>query len=323
MRIGIAYDMQDDYALKQDDKSYRYDFSTLEEISLLKATFLEAGHYVILLKGLKYIADNIVEIKGKVDIIFNRIEGYNNRNREGTVQALLDIYGIPYVGSDAYACSLTMNKAHTKIIASHLGVLSPQFVLIRSLAELSLLNDIDFYPIVVKPNGEGSSDGIYVCYDKNEAHKKANMLLLEFKQPVLCEKYISGHDISVSVYGNGNDRTVLGCIETLNEDGKPPLIYGLKEKFFMNMRKEIPLLDEKVINQMNKSCMKLCDELQLQDLSRFDFRYGNDGKLYFLEINPLPAIDSPSSFYTCITKQGLDFKEIMLKIIETAVKRYE
>ena len=323
MRIGIAYDMQDDYGLNKGNKSYRYDFSTLEEISLLKNTFLEANHDVVLLKGMKYIANNITKIKRNVDLIFNRIEGYNNRNREGTIQSLFEIYEIPYVGSDAYACSLTMNKAHTKIIASHLGVLTPQFVFIKSTDDLSLIDKISFFPILVKPTGDVSSDGIYVCQNSAEARQKAYLLISEFNQPVLCEKYIAGRDISVSVYGNGKNRKVLGCIETLEETGNPPLIYGLQEKFFMNMRKEIPCLNDDITRLINRNCMVLCDELQLRDLSRFDFRYGIDGNPYFLEINTLPAIDSASSFYTCITKQGLDFKTIMTEIIDAAVQRYE
>lgn len=322
MRIGIAYDLQEDYQLADNSSSYRYDFSTLEEISLLKATMLNLGHDVVLLKGLDYIAKNIKKIKRDVDIVFNRLEGYCNRNREGMLQTLLDIYNIKYVGSDAYACSLTMNKSHTKILAKHFGIPTPEFIILHNLSEIGKLRNFQYYPSVLKPNCEGSSDGVEFCKNSNIAIERATYLLQKFEQPILCEKYIAGREISVSVICNAENKRLMGIIETLDENGNSPNIYDLNQKFFGNMQKVIPDFTENEVETLSEYCLKLYDEFGLVDYARFDFRYGLDKQFYFLEINAIPALDSDGSFYNCAVKQNISFDKIVKEIISATEERY-
>lgn len=124
-KIGIAYDVKEDYKLDSEDWKYS-DFSTLAEVQYVKRLFEKRGHSVVLLGNYEEIY-NLLKNNTfpAVDVVFNMAEGIGSRNRESWIPSLLEINGIPFTGSDAFALSLSLSKFHTKLVAKYLNILTP------------------------------------------------------------------------------------------------------------------------------------------------------------------------------------------------------
>ena len=136
LRVGIAYDVKEDYDLSAEGFKY-CDFSTLSEINGIKRALEQRGHAVCLLGNYSKINAMLMgKTFPEIDIVLNTAEGIISRNREGWLPSLFEMNHIPYTGSDAYTLSLTLNKCHTKIMAKHLGIPTALFRQVGSADDL-------------------------------------------------------------------------------------------------------------------------------------------------------------------------------------------
>src|SRR5207248_1889677 len=133
------------------------------------------------------------------DLIFNTAEGRRGRFREAFYPALFDELGFPYTGSDAWVLAVTLDKSLTKLMLSEHGVISPRGQFIADLSDLKL--DGWRFPLIVKPNFEGSSKGITqdsVCEERARLRALVEKTLLRFPAGVLVEEFIPGKDLTVA-----------------------------------------------------------------------------------------------------------------------------
>ena len=151
--IAFVYDSQDVYGIK-DRLSYS-DFCYDDEALYFQKSLESLGGYkVTIFCGMKKFFEAYNNGK-HFDMVFNKCEGFNSRNREGIFPSLLEFYGIPFVGTDAYGLSLSLNKFHTKLIAEYYKIPTPKFALIETKEDAEKVNLLP--PPIVKPNSEGSS----------------------------------------------------------------------------------------------------------------------------------------------------------------------
>lgn len=324
LKIGITYDTKEDY--KDIDYSKYCDFASLTSISFLKKQFEQAGFEVQLIGTYQKLNNLLQSQQLDVDFVYNTAEGIKSRNREGFIPALLEANKIPFIGSDAYALSLSLNKYHTKLFAQLNGIPTPESELVYLYDTedviLEKLKRLPF-PIVVKPNYEGSSMGVFFADTLEEALYCIRENQRNYNQEILCEKYIEGTEITVPVIGNGKDAKALGNIEFYRKNQKPIFLFGSDDKHYKDIgcrRANLPLETEVKLKRFSE---QLHNFLGCRDVNRIDFRLSMDNTAYFLEMNPLPALDPEGSFVCAAAIQGMSFPELLKKIITFAKKRYE
>lgn len=324
MIIWFCYDTKTDYGMEESNMEYT-DFVSLHTVCEIKRAIEQCGHTVEYVGNVYKLKERIEAGATHPDLVFNIAEGFGSRNREALIPSLLEIYHIPYTASDAYAMALNLNKFHTKILAASIGIPVPKGIcfkeLNRSIVEQA--NAIG-YPIVLKLNAEGGSMGVTLAGSEDEFIRKADKLSSQYQGEILAEEYIPGKEITVPIIGNGKEAKVLGTVLLLHKNGDDISLYDCHMKGEDNditnslttgLSKEV----EKLICDYSLSVHRFFD---LRDYSRMDFRVTLDGRPYFLEINTMPSLGRDGSFELCGKAAGLQYYEVIGKIIEAAANRY-
>ncbi len=323
LKIGIAYDVKEDYNISA--AGFKHcDFSTLAEISIIKQSLEQRGHFVILLGNYEKIYNMFLKgIFPNVDIVLNTAEGIASRNREGWLPSLFEINHIPYSGSDAYALGLTLNKAHTKIIANYLGIPTPDFYIINHIEDISYIPEKVSSPWIIKPNYEGSSSGIRYVENVNSLYDVVLELLTEYNQPLLCESYISGREYATSILYDGEMTKCIGTVEIVRKNGSNIHIFSAEDKYSDTCTKIPADLSQTLLRSLEDDAIKLHRFLECNDYSRTDFRIDSYGNYYLLELTPLPNIDPDSGFGKCCEYSRLKLGYVYEEILYNALKRFK
>ncbi len=322
MKIGIAYDTSDMYNLGNDSKLH-FDFAELSAINVLKREFESLGHKVELLGNAEHVLHQIKSGLFSCDLVYNTVEGVQSRNREGLLPSLLEIRGIPYIGTDSFGLSLTLDKRLTKILARHLGILTPDFYVVTT-GELkqNVHQNIKKLrcPLILKPNFEGNSSGIVVCKTHKEACTEAICLLEKYNSPILCEEFILGKEITVPLIGNDPENMMFG-ITTVDIQKNDHFWLDVDTKMFGDYHNILLELPPQIVNQYKDICVSLFQAIGCYDFARFDFRMSSDNQIYFIEINPLPALFQGGSFDIVGQQYNYTFAQTLEKIVSEACKR--
>ena len=321
MRIGITYDIQSDYP---EYGGAFVDFSSYETIEFIRDTLISQGHSVELIGGFKklckFIADGGLE---RIDIIFNTAEGIISRNREGFIPSLLEGLGFPYVGSDAYALGLSLNKMHTKVMCSHLGIPTADYHEIRCKDDIPAALDKIGVPCVLKPNLEGTSGGVVLVKDAAAFAAEAEKLLAIYGPGILCEEYIDGREVVVPIIGTGADAEVIGVVELVRVNGDPIEIFSLEDKQGDTVEKALPDISDELRAKIHEASLKIHNYLGCADYNRIDFRLTKDGGFSFIELNGLPDMGEHSGYILGCTLYGRDYAKTFDEIICRAAKRWK
>jgi len=322
MKIGITYDTIEDYA--DIDYSKFCDFATLGSISFLKKQFEFAGYEVDLIGSSEKLKLRLKENTLNVDIIYNTAEGIHSRNREGIVPSLLEAHGIPYIGSDAYSLSLSLNKYHTKILAEFIGVPTPK-------AEIIYLNDSReeicrkvsnlSFPLIIKPNYEGSSMGLYLTETIDSCFNAIEKNQMDYKQEIICEEYIEGMEITVPIIEKGHQIIALAVIQFNYNDGKDIALFTSDDKHYADIRCCDANITETTRKKVVKYAKNLHKLLGCRDINRVDFRIDSDQNIFFLEMTPIPALGPDGSFVYGAKACNMTFPGLLYEIVQNALDR--
>lgn len=325
MRIGFCYDTKSDYGLEEENMEYT-DFVSLQTVTTIKQALERCGHTVQYIGNIDKLRTLLEKHKlNEIDLIFNIAEGFGSRNREALIPSLLEIYQIPYTASDTYGMVINLNKQHTKIIAASMGIPVPQGICFKEL-DTSVIDKIENigFPIVLKLNSEGGSMGVTLVKNKNELIKETEHLISQYHSEILAEEYIAGKEVTVPIIGNGSNAQALGVVLIIHKNGKDVSLYssnmkGVNNDITNSLKTGLLPNIEKSIREYS---LLLHRNLELRDYSRMDFRVTSNGKPYFLEINTMPSLGRDGSFELCGKSLGLEYHEIIGKIVEAASERY-
>jgi len=254
----------------------------------------------------------------KISIVFIGLHGGTGEN--GELQAALSLAGFKYTGSGPKACTLTMDKYVSKLMALDEGIPAPEYILMRE----DLLNDYqdpnDFsaieaklgLPIIVKPNDSGSSVGISIV-EKLFELKEAVKLALTYSDSVLLEQYIPGKELTATVL----DGKALPLIEIRPLNGW----YDFNNKYSKGHSEYLcpAPVEESVSQLIQLYAERLWKVLGLKGYARIDFRYDGN-KPYFLEVNTLPGMTDLSLTPMAAKAVGINFPELVDKIVSLAKK---
>ena len=324
LNVGIAYNLKKGIVSDVEDIEAEYD--SFETITAIKDAFEATGTNVALLEA---DADFINKLKKHpVDIVFNIAEGMSGRGREAQVPSILNFLGIPYSGSDETTLCVALDKALTKRYLSTFGIKTPSYQLVKD--PFFTLDPSLVFPLIVKPNSEGSSKGISdlaIVDDEQQLHSLIEKNFRMYGQTMLVEEYVKGREFTVGVLGNSKDMKVFEPLEICYlKEGRENRIYSYNIK--RNFKKYIeytcpPLLPAETISKMKDITAEIYNALECRDFSRIDFRLSEEGQIFFIEINPLPGLAPGYSDYPMMAEFcGMDYQTLVLSVLNSALKRY-
>lgn len=326
LKIGFTYDAKNDYKLESCDSHDKFaEFDSEKTLSEIENALKTSGNKIERIGNAKSLVNKIIAGE-RWDVVFNIAEGLNSRNRESQVPAILELYDIPYTGSDALTMGLTLDKALAKMVVRHHKIPTPDFLEICSIDELKHFN-LKF-PCIVKPSKEGTSKGISaesIVRDFENLKKRTQLMVNTYNQPALVEEFITGQEFTVAVIGNAEPEVLPPVQIAINNNT------DLGEEFYTHDRvanDEIQYIcpakaERKLLDEIEKLALDSYHALGCRDLGRIDVRVDSSGKPYFLECNPLPSLGQIDVFPLLARAMGITYNEIICRILEYGCKRYD
>lgn len=283
----------------------------------------------------KIIINNIVEYLKKLDVVFPVLHGLYGE--DGTIQGLLELLKIPYVGCGVLASSIGMDKVYSKIVFEKAQIPQAPYCYIRKIGKNYVYIDTKFnehslelnqivgkiseslkFPVFVKPSNSGSSVGVKRAKDTNEL-KEAIVYASKFDSKVLVEQGIVGKEIECAVLGN-NDviSSCTGEVKAADE------FYSFDAKYNNNESKTIipAKISEEKSEEIKKLAKKVFKALDGKGLARVDFFVEEETeKVYINEINTLPGFTNISMYPMMFEHSGIPYTELLDKLISLAETR--
>jgi D-alanine-D-alanine ligase len=288
MKIGLTFDLRSWYI----DRGYSMDetaeFDKQETVDALENSLKMMGHETEPIGNTFQLIEALAAGR-RWDMVFNIAEGLYGDGRESVVPAILDQYKIPYVFSGPVIMGLSLNKHLAKLVVAAAGVpVSPGYLMTE-------LKDIDKcnlkYPLFVKPVSEGTGKGITEKSLVNslvELKKMVEWILTEFRQPALVEEYLPGREFTVGVVGYGEEATAIGGMEVICANNLPYSV-EVKENY-LDYCKYKPL-DPDIIDECKSVALRAWKALDAVDAGRIDLKADRNGKICFIEANPLAGLN--------------------------------
>ncbi|MDQ0254093.1 D-alanine-D-alanine ligase [Evansella vedderi] len=260
----------------------------------------------------------------KIDVVFPLLHGPNGE--DGTVQGLLELLNIPYVGNGVLASAAGMDKVMMKNIYDQAGIKQAKYVwYIRRdwekdpEAAYKQVEEKLGYPCFVKPANLGSSVGISKCKDR-ESLKKAFEEAFEYDRKIIIEEGIDGREVEIAVLGNDDPQcSVVGEIVPKAD------FYDYKAKYEdQDTGLIIPAdITEEEYKEIKRVAIQSFKALDCSGLVRADFFLTKDGEVLMNEVNTMPGFTPFSMFPMLWQESGLPYSKLIEKLVELGVERHK
>ena len=332
MRVALLHNLAENAPQPNPDAPHDilYELDHPKNIEAYKRAIEAGGHEVFAMDGDAYVAERLKDLS--IDICFNQCEGYRGDSREAQVPALLEMLGVPYVGSKVLALALTLDKSMTKRVLTYHSLPTPpfqEFITAHDPLEARLAAH---FPLFAKPNSEGTGMGIddqSILRSEAELRERVAYLLHAYHGPVLVEKYIEGNDVTVGMVGNYPDLHIfpISMIDNSLYEETGIHVYGselkidLGDKFQYHCPAQIPAELASELRRLAIETMRVTGTL---DFARVDFRLDRNDhhQPYILEINSLPGITPISDLTLMAEAEGWSHARLVYAVFEAALKRY-
>ena len=253
---------------------------------------------------------------GDVDVVFIALHGTGGE--DGTIQALLETIGVAYTGSGVLASSLAMDKELSKRVFRDLGVSTPPGFVVHAMTPLGEITPRVVqecgYPVVVKPNAQGSSVGVSIVEDEGVL-ARAVQHAGEFDDRIVFERFIAGRELTVAVY----EGRALPIVEIVPKSG----LYDYRSKYTPGSSEyHVPAdVAESVAAELQRQALLCFHGLRCRDFARVDFRLSRANTPYCLEVNTIPGMTPTSLVPKAAGAAGVDFETLVEGIVRAAAAR--
>ena len=324
MHIGLVYDVFDAYPWQPGDPpDADAEYEPEETVEALAAAVTALGHTPVPIGTARDLLAQIDRLN--VDAALTIAEGARSRNREAYAPILLEMAGVPCLGSDALTLSLSLDKAWTKDLAVAAGVPTPPY---RVYASADDLNEDDLgWPLFVKPRYEGTAKGITAQSKVGtpEALREQVAWVTEtYRQDALVEAFVAGGgEFTVAVVGN-DPPEALPVLQRAVEAATGIGLHALERRGLPGQNFDYTLegsLDAALEATLQTLALAVYDKLECKDFARVDFRVDADGQPWFLEINPLPTFAPDGTFAIIAEIAGRDYADFLAEVLDRGLKR--
>lgn len=291
----------------------------------------------------------------KPDLCFNIAEGHFGDGREAQIPAILEALRLPYTGSKVLTLGLALDKPMTKRVLTYHGLPTPEFQVFEDPDEpidedlLGDNRDLRF-PLFVKPSREGTSVGVSaesIVYNIAQLREQVEKQSKRYNQPILCEHYIAGREVTIGMVGNLYARAARRINERIAPTGLPKELtffpalevdmeqYDAEHAGLYTNKMKVELaddfryicpapLDDSILHELKALSAAVFRVTGCKDVARVDFRLDQDqnNKPYILEVNPLPGLN-PGYSDLCLeaTAAGWSYEKLINTIVELAAAR--
>ena len=325
MKVAVIYNKQQDvegvinvFGMQNQET---YNPKTVENVA---SSLEKGGHNVRIVDGNIKVIDQLESFMPRVvqgeqpGMVFNMAYGIQGVSRYTHIPSLLEMVGIPYVGSSPAGHGVALDKVTTKVMVHAAGLPTAPYWVFYTPDQIP--DDLP-YPVITKPKMEAVSLGIEVVHNKADLQETISRLVEEFRQPVLVEKFIPGREFAVGLLGN-QDPEILPVVE-IDLAGDPNAIQTLDDKLKTPREKVCPAkIDDKLKEELARLTRETFRGLGIYDFCRVDFRMDDAGNLYILELNSMASLGRTGSYVTSAKVAGYSFQSLINRMLDVAVERY-
>lgn len=318
------YDITPIY-ISKDGKWYIYT-KGVEEIEVLKI-----GEAI----REKSIIENLEQCLKEFDVVFPVLHGLGGE--DGTIQGMLELFGVPYVGCGVLASSIGMDKVYTKIVFEKAGIKQANYEYVRKYNDKYIYVDKNFnekildleevskiidetleYPMFVKPSNSGSSVGVTKA-DNIEELEKAIEYASKYDRKILVEQGLKGKEVECAVLGN--EEVISSCVGEI----KPAEEFYSFDAKYKNSESKVLIpadLPKEMSNEIRKLAIKAFKAIDGKGLSRVDFFADEKNEeIYINEINTMPGFTQISMYPKLFENIGIPYSELLDRLIKLAIKK--
>ena len=328
LEIGLVYETFETYPRRPGDPVDEHvEFEPASTIEALESAIASLGHRPRRLGSPSALLAGVAEgaLSG-VDAAFNLAEGRDSRNREAWAPVLLEMAGIPTIGSDALSLSLSLDKAWANRWLEAAGVpVAPQTCFASAEEARSGLLPGDG-PLFVKPRWEGTAKGIRPSsrVESREALvREVERIVADYRQPALVETFVPGPEYTVTLVGNDPPQVLPVVQRALERDSGIGLHAlegpaGASEAFeYITPGSLEPGLEARLAGLARQAF----EALECRDFARADFRLDAQGEPIFLEINPLPTFATDGTFAILAEIEGVSLDAMLGRCVQAGLVR--
>jgi len=325
MNIGLTYDLRAIYLAAGFGEEETAEFDQVATIEAISDALKALGHTIDPIGHARILVKRLAS-GDRWDLVFNICEGFFGRGREAQVPAILDLHEIPYTFADPATMCVCIDKALTKTVIRAAGLLTPDWMVVRNVADVSEC-DLAF-PVIVKPIAEGTGkgiDGASKIAAAADLRHVCERLLASYRQPVLIERFLPGREFTVGLVGSGANAEVVGTLEITLRTGAEPDVYS-----YVNKEQCEQLCDFSLVHGSEDAPVAEGERIALaawravggRDAGRIDLRCDSTGNPQLMEINPLAGLHPTHSDLPMIwSALGRKYVELIERIVESAKTR--
>lgn len=324
MRIGMTYDLIDDYLRAGFDRETVAEFDTQETIKAIAGALQELGHETDQIGNIRALTARLAD-GDRWDLVFNIAEGLRGFGRESQVPALLDAHDIPYTFSDPLALALSLHKGMAKHVLRDLRIPTPDFAVVEETGDVEAISLP--WPLFVKPVAEGTSKGVRESSKvTNHADLAAQCarVISSFRQPALVETYLPGREFTVGILGTGKHAACLGVLEVTLRENAERGIYSFSNKEHYKERVIYRLARDPGALRAAETALAAWRGLGCRDAGRVDIREDEEGRPNVIELNPLAGLHPVNSDLSILASRvGMPYRSLIAAILDAARDRME
>jgi D-alanine-D-alanine ligase len=328
LRVGIVYELLGSRPQRAGDPpDVDAEYEPEETIAGLEAALQRLGHVAIRLGN----PHDVLAQLGKgelpaLDAALNVAEGFGSRNREAWAPVLLEMAGVPCLGSDALSLSVTLDKAVARTLVSAAGVLVAPGRVVASAEEAKNVEIPGAFPLFVKPRWEGTAKGIGPSSrveDREALVREVRRVVRDYRQPALVEAFLPGAEYTVMVVGHDPPRALpvlQRALEAVSGIGVHALARHAAPPGGWCAVTPGTLTNE-LERELEELSLRAFTALECRDFARVDFRLDAEGRVVFLEINPLPTFAPDGSFGILAELEGRPLEELLAEVFRAGLAR--
>jgi D-alanine-D-alanine ligase len=329
LEIGLVYETFDTYRRGASDPvDAHVEYEPIATVEVLEDALRCLGHEPVRLGSPYDLLSSIGEGRlPRLDAALNIAEAHGSRNRESFAPTLLEMAGVPYLGSDGLSLSLSLDKAWANQRAQAAGLrVAPQCVM-ASAAEAHEAKLPAPFPLFVKPRWEGTSKGIRASSrvaDRAALAREVERIATDYAQPALVEAFLSGAEYTVTLVGHAPVRALPVLQRALELDTRIGLhaLEGPAHDGATQHAHCVPgSLDAALESELHRLGVAAFALFECRDFARADFRLDGEGRPCFLEINPLPTFAPDGTFGILAELQGRPLAELLAEVIGEGLGR--
>lgn len=306
--------------INQEGQWYKYKID--EEIENI-----EIGYKIT---GIQKI-ENPIEYLKQIDCVFPVLHGLYGE--DGTIQGMLELIKVPYVGCKVLASSIAMDKAYTKVLFEKAGLKQAKYIYIKENQGKYIYVDNQFnetekeeeqivqkieesleYPMFIKPSNSGSSVGISKVTNKKEL-KEGIKLATKYDKKILIEQGIKGREVECAVLEE-KGKIQVSCVGEVKSAGD---FYSFDSKYKNQESKtQIPAdIEEKIAEEIKKQAKKAFRTIDATGIARVDFFIENEtNKIIINEINTMPGFTNISMYPKLFEQIGIKYSDLIDKLVQ-------